>query len=136
MDGAVYDRISVVEERYARPVAERTFVSRIEIFQKTRRIETVPAGNTLRLIDPEPFRVVWTADDWATKGELDARRVGFPGSFADLPTTRTQTGSLKFTIFYPDRNQWLGQDFTVTIVPPTSETGGTATPPVEVKPSN
>ena len=27
VDGAVYDRISVVEERYARPVAERTFAS-------------------------------------------------------------------------------------------------------------
>ena len=39
VDGAVYDRISVVEERYARPVGERTFVSRIEIFQKTRKID-------------------------------------------------------------------------------------------------
>ena len=136
VDGAVFDRISVVEERYARPVGERTFTSRIEIFQKTRRIESVPAGNTLRLLDLEPFRVVWTADDWATKGETEAVRVGSMGSFADLPTTAGQTGSLRFTFFYLERKEWLGQDYAVTIVAPKDSSGAGPTPPVAVKPSN
>ncbi len=136
VDGAVYDRISVVEDRYAKPVGQRTFASRIEIFQKTRKIDAVPAGNTLRVLDAEAFRLVWTADDWATKGETDAQRVGALGSFADLPTTAEQTGSLKFTLFFPERNEWLGQDLTVTITPPKSETAATPPPSVAVKPSN
>ena len=136
VDGAVYDRISVVEERYAKPVGERTFVSTIEIFQKTRRVETIAAGKTLRVLDADPFRVVWTADNWATKQETTASRVGYPGSYADLLTTKTQTGSLKFTIFWPDRNQWLGQDFEVAIEAPKVAADETASTPVAAKPSN
>ena len=96
----------------------------------------MPAGNTLRLIDPEPFRVVWTADGWATKGEMEAVQVGSMGSFADLPTAVGQVGSLKFTLFFPERNQWLGQDYTVAITQPKDEAGAGPTPPVAVKPSN
>ncbi len=135
VDGAVYDRISVVEERYARPVKDRTFVSTVEIFQKTRPIDAVPAGHTLRLLDPEPFQVVWTADDWATKQQTDARRVGLPGLFADIPTRAEQTGSLRLTLYWPDRDAWLGADYEVKITAPKS--AATAVPPpVAEKPSN
>ena len=69
----------------------------IEIFQRTRRIESVPAGHTLRVMDSEPFHLVWTADDWATKNETEAKTVAPLASFADVATELTQTGSLRFT---------------------------------------
>ncbi len=37
-DGKVFDRISVVEERYSAPVAERKNYNKVEIFQLTRKI--------------------------------------------------------------------------------------------------
>ena len=135
-DGAVYDRISVVEERYARPVAERTFASRIEIFQRTRRIESVPAGQTLRVLDREPFHLVWTADDWSTKNETVAQTVAPLGSFADVATLPTQAGHLRFTLFWPGRNAWLGQDFAVAVIAAKTQSAAKAAPPVAVKPSN
>ena len=135
VDGQVYDRISVVEERYAKPVGERGFVNTIEIFQKTRRIDSVPAGHTLRLLDAEPFRVVWSADDWATVENTDSRSVGYPGSFADIPTLSSQTGSLKFTMFWPGKNEWLGHDDEVKLLPKEGA-GEPPADPEKQKPSN
>ena len=136
VDGAVFDRISVVEERYARPVAERTFASRIEIFQRTRRIESVPAGHTLRVMDAEAFQLVWTADDWATKNQTVAQTVAPLGSFADVPTAATQTGNVRFTVFWPGRNAWLGQDYAVAVTAPKTASSPASPPPVAAKPSN
>ena len=132
VDGAVYDRISVVEERYSRPVAERTFSSTIEIFQRTRRIESVPAGHTLRVMDAESFHLVWTADDWATKNETEAQTVAPLGSFADVATVVAQTGTLRFTLFWPERNAWLGQDYAVAVTAAKTD----AAPSIATKPSN
>ena len=135
VDGKVYDRISVVEERYARPVDQRSFVSSIEILQKTRPIDVIAAGHTLRVLDPDPFRVVWTADNWATTQTTNARSVGYPGSFADLETTLTQTGSLKLTLFWPDRNEWLGHEYEVRIAAPATSSGVSPASPAAEKPS-
>ena len=117
-------------------MAERTFASRIEIFQRTRRIESVPAGQTLRVLDREPFHLVWTADDWATKNETVAQTVAPLGSFADVATLPTQAGHLRFTLFWPGRNAWLGQDFAVAVIAAKTQSAAKAAPPVAVKPSN
>lgn len=132
-DRRVFDRIAIVEERYAGPVGQRSFTNRIEIFRRTRHIDTVPAGHTLRLIDLDPFQLVWSADDWATVNKLDSQAVGHAGSMVDLPTVPGQTGSLRFTFFFPIPGTWLGQDFEVHL---TEAEGGAAAPapPIEEKP--
>ena len=33
-------------------------------------------GSTLRVMDAEPFRIVYTLDNWATKSEVDAAAIG------------------------------------------------------------
>ena len=116
-DGRVFDRISVVEERYAVPVEERSFRSRMEIFRVNRPISMMVQGGTLRVADPERFRLVWTADNWATTNRIDSRQMGHPGSFADIVTGPEQTGSILFTIFWPRENRWLGRNQEVTIHP-------------------
>ena len=86
-DGRIFDRISVVEERYAVAPGKRSFTSQIEIFQIVRPISSIPAGLTLRIVDHGRFRIVYTFDDWATVNHLDAHSLGPLGYFADLPTT-------------------------------------------------
>ena len=135
VDGRVYDRISVVEERYATPVDRRSFVSTMEIFQKTRPIDVMPAGHTLRILDPEPFRVVWTADAWLSTQTKDAQTLGYTGSFVDLPTGAAEGGSLKFTLFWPERNEWLGRDYEVKVVPLKLTPESTPASPLQKKPS-
>jgi glucoamylase len=129
-DRTVVDSISVVEERYAVPKGKRSFTNHIEIFQMSRSISAIPAGYTLRIVDPERFRVVYSMDNWATTLNTDARTVGHPGFVANIFIPPQQTGSIVFTLCWPGQNtgsdssqkkdRWLGRNIEVSIVPPDS----------------
>jgi glucoamylase len=123
-DGQVFDRISVVADRYAVPAEKRTFVNMLNIFQTARPISCIVAGHTLRIMDQNRFRVVYSTDNWASKNALDATVVGRPGAFVDIPTTSGQTGSIAFTLFWPDENRWLGRNCEISLLdqPPTQGT--------------
>jgi len=114
-DGVVFDRISVVADRYAVEKGKRTFTSRMEIFQVGRPISAMVQGGTLRIMDQQHFRVTWTTDNWATKNAQDSKVVGRPGSFVDIQTAHDFTGSLIFTLFWPEENRWLGRNYEVTV---------------------
>ena len=98
------------------PRDQRTFTSRLEIFQTGRPICAMSQGGTLRILDAEHFRVVWTADDWSTNHVIDSRRVGRPGSFVDLQTDPKQRGTLIFTLYWPEQDRWLGKNYEVQIL--------------------
>jgi glucoamylase len=128
-DGEVFDRISVVANRYAVARDKRTFTSTLEIFQLGRPISTVVQGGTLRIMDQLAFRVVYTTDAWATKSELNSRVVGRPGAFADIPTTAGQQGSILFTLYWPEQDRWLGRNFEVSVLQAPSAQGTAAEKP-------
>ena len=115
-DGEVFDRIPVVADRYGAPSDQRAFHSRMEIFQVARPISAVMQGGTLRIMDAERFRVVWTADNWATKNALDSKVVGRPGAYADIAIAPAQTGSIVFTLYWPAEDRWINRNFEVNIV--------------------
>jgi glucoamylase len=115
-DDRVYDCIPIVEERYARG---RHPKSHIEVFKVLRRqIRAMSAGETLRITAAERFQVRWSPDGWKTADVLDSTQLGYAGSYADLATTAEQTGSLIFTLFWPDENRREGRDFEVMLEPP------------------
>jgi glucoamylase len=119
-DGQVFDRISVVADRYAVKAAKRTFTSQLEIYQTGRPISTITAGHSLRILDHDHFRVVYTFDDWATTFSLDSRSVGYPGSVVDIATDVHQTGTIVFTLVWFGQNlqdRWLGRNVEVSVVP-------------------
>jgi len=119
-DGQVFDRISVVADRYAVKPGKRTFTSRMEIYQAARPISTINAGYSLRILDHEHFRVVYTFDNWETTLQLDSRSVGYPGSVADIPTDVHQTGTIVFTLVWVGQDQkdrWLGKNIEVSVIP-------------------
>ena len=115
-DGRVFDCIPIVEDRYARGNHPP---SHIEVFKVSRRqIRQMPAGKSLRITSAARFRVTWTPDNWQTTNLLDSTQVGYAGSYADLPSTPEQTGTLSFTLFWPDENRWEGRNFEVALEPP------------------
>jgi glucoamylase len=121
-DGKVFDRISVVEERYAGEPGTRKFKSQIEVFQLGRPISSVPAGFSLRIVDPNRFRVLYSFDNWATTSTIDSRVVGFPGCFADIPAGPAvdgKPGTLVFTLYWPPAastaEHWLGRNVEVAV---------------------
>jgi len=128
-DGVVFDRISVVADRYAVPKEKRTFQSRMEIFQVGRPISAMVQGGTLRIMDAEHFRVTWTLDGWATKTVQDAKVIGKPGAFLDIQTAHDFTGSIVFTMFWPDEGRWLGRNYEVAVNAEPMPQGTAATKP-------
>ncbi|GGG63674.1 glycoside hydrolase family 15 protein [Edaphobacter dinghuensis] len=126
-DKRVFDRISVVEERYAVPAAKRSFASQIEIFKLSRPVSFLPAGFSLRVVDRGRFRIVYTFDNWSTVNNMDSHSMGRIGYFADIPTTSKQSGTIIFTLCWPNQGQdpnqpdrWLGKNLEVAIIPPSS----------------
>jgi glucoamylase len=120
VDGRVFDRISVVEERYAVPAGKRTFINHMEMLEVGRPLSQIVAGYTLRIIDRERFRVVYTLDNWATTLTLDSQSVGYPGSFADIATVAGQAGKITLTLLWPgpdNQDRWLGRNIDVTVIP-------------------
>ena len=115
VDGRVFDQISVVQDRYGKPVKERAVANKIEIYQVTRPVCKIITGMRLRIADLKPFQVTYTLDGWATTQHLDSREVGHSGSFADIPTDEGQTSPLIFTLYWPDDNHWLGHNVEVAL---------------------
>jgi len=114
-DGRAFDRISVVEQRYAVAKDKRTFRSHLTIFQVSRPISVVVQGSSLRIMDASRFTVTYTFGDWSTKAEVESRIVGRMGAFVDIPAAANQTGTIVFTLYWPEENRWLGHNCTVEI---------------------
>ena len=114
VDGKVFDRISVVENRYAVPRDERTFQSGYEFFQLTRPLKQIARGKRLEVLDKDWFSVRWTVDNWATFTDTRATQLGYPGFVADLPIPADAIGVIEFTMHYAD-GHWLGTNHQVQI---------------------
>ena len=120
-DGRVFDRIQIVEERYAVPAEKRQFKNHYEIYSEGRPIRRIRAGYTLRIVDQGHFRLVYSMDNWATVNEVVANMVGPSVSYVDIATTAKQDGAIVFTLAWPGeggQDRWLGRNVEVAIVPP------------------
>jgi glucoamylase len=80
-------------------------------------VEHAPAGSTLRVIAPEPFRVRWSPDEWKTIQETPSSPTRLELAFADLPVGASGGGPLRFTLYWPTREAWEGRDYAVEPVP-------------------
>lgn len=69
----------------------------------------------LRIMDPARFTVIYTTNNWASQIKLDAHVVGRLGSHADIPIAADQTGSIIFTLHWPEEDCWLGRNYEVAI---------------------
>jgi glucoamylase len=112
-DGQVFDRISVVAERYRR--GKRP--SPIEVFRLEREIQAMAAGGTLRVVANDHFFLVWTVDDWKTVQTKESRHVGCAGHFADMETEPGHAGPVIFTMKWRRDNRWEGRNFEVRLDP-------------------
>ena len=114
VDGRVFERISIVEERY---IGKGRHRGNPEIFKLSRPLKTMKAGTTLRVVAESRFRILSTLDGWASTNTQESTNIGFPGSFADVAVPNTQTGPISFTLFWPGENRWEGKNFDIEILP-------------------
>jgi glucoamylase len=115
VDGEIFDCVACVKDRYGVEPEKRTFESRMEIFQTSRPVAELAAGMTLRVADPERFRVVYSLDGWKTVVTKDSRGVGYAGFYADIDTLAEQAGTIELTLYWPGQDRWVGRNFEVVV---------------------
>ena len=115
VDGTVFDRIAVVEERYGVPRNERTWRSEVEFFKVARPIKHLPAGKRLHVLDRDYFEVHWTVDGWETQNCTRSELMGYPGFAAEMPLPSGFVGELELTLHWPSTDRWVGHNFTLEV---------------------
>ena len=68
-------------------------------------------GTVLRIQASAPFRLHWTATEWATATETSAAPTAIGLFFVDLPVARDQAAPIRFTFYWPEAERWEGRDF-------------------------
>jgi glucoamylase len=74
-------------------------------------------------VDAQPFAVVYTTDNWATKKQVHAHSLGRIGCFVDIPIAADEAGSIVFTMHWPAADRWLGRNYEVIVhaIPPAQQ---------------
>jgi glucoamylase len=113
VDGKVFDRVDAVYERYCSKTAWPPR-KRLEIYMLRRPIQEIVAGTTLRVLDENRFDLRWTVDDWSSTQIIPSRGMGCSGYVVDIHPT-VDSGTLQWTLEWPDLKRWLGYNVSVKI---------------------
>ena len=118
LDGKVFDRIDPVYERYCEPEGRKRVRRGIEIYTRRRPIQSMRAGDTLRILDSQDFEVLWTDNGWQTKQTTVSRALGYAGFSADI-TPIAGCAQLEWTLHWTSpragQDAWLGYNVKVRI---------------------
>jgi glucoamylase len=115
LDGKIFDRIDAVYTRYCEPEGRNRTRQNLEIYSLRRPIQKIAAGDTLRILDENHFDLVWSDDSWQTTHTTSGRSLGSAGFSADVATAPGQTGSLTWTLHWPEQDRWLGYNVEVQV---------------------
>ena len=111
-DGAVFDMPPQTKNRYVAnkpPQAPQSW-------RLAAKITKIGAGRTLRIELLQQANVSWSADGWATIHDSIAAATGLGTFICDLPTADLRAGgTVQFTFFWTDTNEWQGANFSVEI---------------------
>jgi glucoamylase len=114
LDGKVFDRIDPVDDRYCTAEGRSRTRRDLEIYSLRRPIQTIPAGNTLRILDERQFDLVWSADNWATAHTTASRGLGSAGHSAEIAPGPGCCGVV-WTLHWPETDAWLGYNVEVKV---------------------
>jgi glucoamylase len=112
-DGQVFDLIPIVAERYLNGRGRKD----LEVWKAVRQVKEVVAGQVLRIQAPEPFRLHWTDDGWATASDTSSTSTGIGIEFVDIAINDDQIGPVEFTFLWTSPDRWEGHNFEVRIKP-------------------
>lgn len=122
-DGRVFDLIDPVRERYQ---GRQRPVTSLEVWKPTRKTRSVRKGQTLRIMAPASFHLVWTLDGWKTVRKDPSLPSGAGVSFFDIRISLHQKAPVHFTFYWTEeaaypffrshKDTWEKIDYEVRIV--------------------
>lgn len=110
--GAPVDRPARTWARYRGRRPQLDFV----LWQPQQRANSMRAGQQLRVLLPEPGLIHWCSEAWRNPKNVETQDWGL-GHLAVIPSEDLPSGTrIDFTVYWPSRNAWHGQDFQVTVL--------------------
>jgi glucoamylase len=100
-DGQVFDLIPIVAQRYGQRLGRRD----LEIWKSNRRVRSIAAGSTLRIVLSGEFRLRWSNDSEQSMQEVNATATGLGLSLVDLPTSTVEGSTIRFTLHETGNSQ-------------------------------
>ena len=110
--GKIFDQAPQTVKRYQSEQRKAVYCN----WQFNNKCRMVSRGKMLRVALLAPAMVHWSSDGWQTATDLQTQESGLGIHFADLPTSRLDSGhTVVFTFYWPQAQRWVGIDFAVTI---------------------
>jgi glucoamylase len=112
-DGAVFDRVPPVAERY---LTARKASKHLEIWKGNRRVRAVRRGGVLRIQSAAPFRLRFTRDEWRTTQDAASTPTALGIEYVDVGVSREQQAPIRFTLPGTSGDQGDGAEHAVMVV--------------------
>jgi len=110
-DGKVFDLIEPVAKRYGDGPRKLP----VQISKRDHLPAQVAPGQTLRIIEADPFRVVWTQNGWETNSATESKLLGSVVAYADIPIAKSAQGAVSFTFYWTAEDRWEGRNYDIPI---------------------
>ena len=110
-DGAVFDRVPAVADRYLPGRGRKD----LEVWKLRRQTRAVSPGATIRIQDPSPFRLLWSLDDWGSSTDSASLTTALGIHYFDIVVPGGQRAAVRFTFFWPEAGRWEEGDFQVDV---------------------
>lgn len=110
-DGAIFDRIAAVADRYCTRHQRRA----LEIWKFNRQVQQVPRGRMLRIQAHAPFRLRFSTDAWQSQADRDSTHPGIGVHYCDLSPEEFHDPLVQFTFYWTDSQCWEGCNYQVAL---------------------
>jgi glucoamylase len=115
-DGFVFDRPPQPLARYV--TAQPPDVN-VAVWRFNNKMRSIAKGCVLRIETHAPSLVHFGVDDWFEAQDIKAVDTGLGMWIADIDTSILScTRRIDFTFYWPDVNQWEGEDFKILVTAP------------------
>ena len=112
-DRRIFDQPRQTVQRY---IVDQQMTSPYVVWRFNNKMRVMSAGKTLRIESLRPSLVHWGVDGWTRVQDVPTIDSGLGVHVADLDTTTLPPGcQIDFTFYWPDIDDWEGEDFLVTV---------------------
>jgi glucoamylase len=89
--------------------------SRLRVWKSERRVQTVSAGDRLRIQATHPFTLHWSNDEWQHLNDTGSTSTPIGFEYVDIDVGANAKAPIRFTFKWRETGKWEGRDYAVAI---------------------